>query len=299
MIQEAGKRMQVVIHAGAHHTDEDRLINCLSANREMLARHGTNVPDPQRYRRLVRDVLHQAQDTGLAPNARDILVDAISNEGAVDRLVLSNPGFFGTPKMAVSGGVFYGAAEHRLNMFRQLFPDDHLELFIGVVNPATFLPPLLKETEFDTVEALLRGHAAAHLRWSELITRIRTHHPDIPVTVWCNEDTPLIWSQVVRELAGIDPTVGFDGEFSLIEEIMTPAGRERFRGYLASHPGLTEVQKRRVVAAFLDKFADEAAIEEELDAPGWTDALVTALTDLYDEDMYTIQRMQGVQVIAP
>ena len=100
MIQETGKRMQVVIHAGAHHTDEDRLINCLSANREMLARHGTNVPDPQRYRRLVRDVLHHAQDSGLAPDARDVLVDAISNEGAVDRLVLSNPGFFGTPKMA-------------------------------------------------------------------------------------------------------------------------------------------------------------------------------------------------------
>jgi hypothetical protein len=119
------------------------------------------------------------------------------------------------------------------------------------------------------------------------------------VTVWSNEDTPLIWSQVVRELAGIDPTVGFDGEFSLIEEIMTPAGRERFRGYLASHPGLTEVQKRRVVAAFLDKFADEAAIEEELDAPGWTDAHVAMLTELYDEDMYAVQRIQGVQVIAP
>ncbi|EAQ27034.1 hypothetical protein [Roseovarius sp. 217] len=299
MKQKTGKRMQVVIHAGAHHTDDDRLINCLSANREMLAEHGTNVPDPQRYRRLVRDILHQAQDSGLAPDARDILVDAISNEGAVDRLVLSNPGFFGTPKMAVGGGTFYGAAEHRLNLFRQLFPDDQIELFLGVVNPATFLPPLLRQTEFDTIEALLRGYDVAQLRWSELVTRIRTHHPDIPVTVWCNEDTPLIWSQVVRELAGIDPTVQFEGEFSLLEEIMTPAGLERFRGYVAAHPGMTEVQKRRVVAAFLDKFADEAAIEEELDVPGWTDAVVGTLTELYDEDMFTVQRIQGVQVITP
>lgn len=291
--------MQVVIHAGAHHTDEDRLINCLSANRDMLAEQGTNVPDPHRYRRLVRDILHQAQDGGLASDARDILVDAISNEGAVDRLVLSNPGFFGTPRMAVGGGVFYGAAEHRLSLFRQLFPDDQIELFIGLVNPATFLPPLLKQTDYDTIEGLLRGHEAVHMRWSELIARVRARHPDIPVTVWCNEDTPLIWSQVVREMAGIDPTVAFEGEFSLIEEIMTPPGLERFRGYLASHPGMTEVQKRRVVAAFLDKFADEAAIEEELDVPGWTDALVGTLTELYDEDMFTIGRMEGVQVIAP
>ncbi|WP_297774022.1 hypothetical protein [uncultured Roseovarius sp.] len=291
--------MQVVIHAGAHHTDEDRLIGCLSANRTMLAEYGTNVPDPSRYRRLLRDILHQAQQTGLGADARDILVDAISEEGAVDRLVLSNPGFFGTPKMSVGSGRFYGAAELRLGLFRQLFPDDQLELFLGLANPATFLPALMAGTEFDTMEGLLRGCEATDLRWSEMIARVRKAHPDIPVTVWCNEDTPLIWAQVVREMAAIDPTVSFKGEFSLIEEIMTGPGLERFHAYMAAHPGMSEVQKRRVIAAFLDKFADEGAIEQELDVPGWTDELVSSLTEIYDEDIFEIERIQGVQIIAP
>jgi len=291
--------MQVVIHAGAHSTDDDRLVNCLSDNREILAEFGTNVPDPGKYRRLVRDTLHQAQDSGLSADARDVLVDAISHEGAVDRLVLSNAVFFGTPKMAVGGGQFYGAAEARLGLFRQMFPDDDIELFFAIRNPATFLPALLDNTPHKVMEKLLRGSDPTHMRWSEMVARIRNSHPDIPVTIWCNEDTPLIWSQVVREVAGIDPTVEFTGEFSLLMEIMTRPGQQRFKAYMERHPGMTEVQKRRVITAFLDKFADEDAIEEELDVPGWTAELIDELTETYDEDVYEIERIQGVQMITP
>jgi hypothetical protein len=54
-----------------------------------------------------------------------------------------------------------------------------------------------------------------------------------------------------------------------------------------------------VVAAFLDKFADEAAIEEELDVPGWDTPLVDRLSALYDADIETIAAMDGVTFIAP
>ncbi|MDT8328702.1 MAG: hypothetical protein RQ750_15190 [Roseovarius sp.] len=291
--------MQVVIHAGAHNTDDDRLVNCLSDNRELLARYGTNVPEPLNYRRLIRDILHQANDGGLSKDARDVVVDAISHDGAIDRLVLSNPGFFGTPKMAVGVGLFYAPAELRLDLFRQMFPDDEIELFFAIRNPATFLPSLLDKTPFTAIDELLRGTDPTHMRWSEMVARIRNSHPDIPVTVWCNEDTPLIWSQVVREIAGIDPNVEFSGEFSILLDIMTRPGQQRFKAYMDSHPGMTEVQKRRVITAFLDKFADEDAIEEELDLPGWTAELVETLTEIYDEDVYEIERVQGVQMITP
>jgi hypothetical protein len=54
-----------------------------------------------------------------------------------------------------------------------------------------------------------------------------------------------------------------------------------------------------VIAAFLDKFALDDEIEEELDMPGWTEALVDDLSDQYDEDVLAIQRMPGVTMIAP
>ena len=73
----------------------------------------------------------------------------------------------------------------------------------------------------------------------------------------------------------------------------------RFDSYLEKHPGMTEMQKRRVISAFLDKFANEDAIEEELDLPGWTDETVDELSDLYDDDLYNIGRIPGITLLSP
>ena len=175
----------------------------------------------------------------------------------------------------------------------------HFELFFAIRNPATFMPALLAKTNFNTIEDIFRGYDPFSFRWSELFERIRAQVPDIPITVWCNEDTPLIWAEVVREMAALEPTVGFEGEFSLLAEIMTEAGMKRFRAYVAERPGMSEIQKRRVISAFLDKFADDEAVEEEYDIEGWTADKIDRLTDLYEEDIYAIQRVPGVTMISP
>jgi hypothetical protein len=294
-----GLRMQVVIHAGAHMTDEDRLIKCLTANRDLLAERGTHVPSVTRYRKLLRDMLHTAAHTGLSPDARSVAHDAIIEDDTADRLILSNHGFFGTPRMAASGGVLYSAADVRMAAFHQIFAGDEIELCLATRNPASFLPAMFREAPQTSMADYLNGVAPTVIRWSELIARLKQAFPDMPITVWCNEDTPLIWGQVVREIAGLDPNTEFEGEFSLLFEIMSEAGRARFRKYMSDHPGMTEAQKRRVIVAFLDKFAEETAIEEELDVPGWTDEMINRLTDLYDEDIYEIERIPGVNLISP
>ena len=291
--------MQLVLHAGAHITDEDKLIKCLTSNQSMLAERGTQVPHPTQYRKLMRDILHAGLDGGVAADTRDVILDALAMDGTPDRLVLSNPGFFGTPKMAASGGDFYSSAGARLNVFQQIFDGDEIELFMAICNPATFLPAILQQTNFDSIGTYLGGTDPREMRWSEMISRMRTAAPDIPITIWCNEDTPLIWGQLLREMASLEPTVNIEDEHVLLREIMTKPGVERFEQYLASHPDMTEIQKRRVIVAFLDKFAEEDAIEEELDLPGWTEDMVEELTDLYDEDVYAIGRIPGITLIAP
>lgn len=291
--------MQVVIHAGAHMTDEDRLIKCLAANRELLAERGTHVPSPTRYRKLLRDMLHAAADTGLSPDAREVAHDAIVDDDTADRIILSNHGFFGTPRMAASGGVLYSAADARMAAFHQIFAGDQIELFLAIRNPAAFLPAMFNDAPQSTMDDYLNGAEPTTIRWSELIGRLRHAFPEMPITVWCNEDTPLIWGQIIREIAGLDPNTEFKGEFSLLFEIMSKPGLARFRSYMNAHPGMTEAQKRRVIVAFLDKFAEETAIEEELDVSGWTEDLIDRLTELYDEDMYEIQRIPGINMISP
>jgi len=291
--------MQIALHAGAHATDEDRLITCLRRNQARMARSGVGVPPPSSYRKLLRDILNSAEGTGLAGDARDMVLDAIGDTGGVDRLILSNQGFFGTQKMAVSGSVFYPAAEARLGLLQQLFAGDEIALFLGIRNPAMFLPALLEGTSFTTVAELVRDGDPERLRWSHLVERIRSAFPDIPVTVWCNEDTPLAWGQILREMTGIDASMQIEGEFALLSEIMTQAGFQRFAAYLGDHPDLTETQKQRVIAAFLDKYADADAIEVELDLPGWNAGIIDRLTAIYDADLDAIRRQSGVRVIAP
>ncbi len=291
--------MQVVIHAGAHITDEDRLVNCLVANRDALAEIGTNVPVPSSYRKLIRDLMHTAKRAGLSDETRDVVMDSILHGAAVDRLVVSNAGFFGTPKMAVSAGVLYGAAEERLAFLRRIFQGDQVELFLAICNPATYLPAMYPFSTMDSFDEFMRGLDPRSVRWSEMISRLRDAYPDMPITVWCNEDLPLIWSEVIREMAGMHPAATFEGEFTLLEEIMSKKGMDRFSTYLKSHPGMTEFQKRRVVSAFLDKFARDEAIEEELDIPGWDNEMIDQLTEIYDEDLYKIQAIPAINLITP
>ena len=99
----------------------------------------------------------------------------------------------------------------------------------------------------------------------------------------------------MREIAGLELGQGIIGEFDLLREIMSTEGMRRFEAYLQSHPDMTEMQKRRVISAFLDKFA----LEEEVDLAGWDDDLMDDMTDVYDEDMLEVQRIPGVTLIAP
>lgn len=292
--------MQVVIHAGAHTTDENRLVHCLIKNRDMLNEIGTNVPSTGDYHKLIRDVMQTALKTGIADDARDLVLGSVLQGNAIDRLVLSNSGFFGTPKMVTGQeGQLYSASVERLDILRRLFSYDETELFFAICNPATFLPALFDKVPITDFNNFMRGSDPKQVRWSELLSRLRAEFPDLPITVWCNEDLPLIWGEVIRQMAGLDPTAAFEGEFALLDEIMSETGMKRFHAYMASHPGMSETQKRRVIAAFLDKFARDEAIEEELDIPGWTDELIEELTELYDEDLFVIQSLPGINLITP
>ncbi|MFC6687602.1 hypothetical protein [Jhaorihella thermophila] len=291
--------MQIVFHAGAHVTDEDRLLKCLLRDRDALTARGVSVPGPRRYRPLIKNAFAAMEEAEPAEDARDVLIDAILDEEIADRVFLSNEHFFGSRRFAVIDNQFYPLAEQRLRHLRSLFPQDQIELFMAIRNPATFVPALLRDAAPRTVRTVLETSDPRALRWSDLFVRIRAAVPDVSITVWCNEDTPLIWGQILREAAGLEPTEEVSGALDLIAEIMKESGFRRLQDYLAKAPPMTEVHRRRVLAAFLDKYAREDAVEEELDLAGWTEELVEELTEDYDDDVARIQHIPGVNLIAP
>ncbi|SPF81952.1 hypothetical protein [Pseudoprimorskyibacter insulae] len=293
--------MRIILHGGVHCTDDDKLLKVLLRNADRFRASGTAIPGPGRYRALLSDTLATLGDNRPSPEARDVLMDAILSEDSdkVERMVLSHENIFCVPKLMFSGGRYYRNAEMRLRAMSEMFAGDQLELYLALRNPATLLPAVLAVTPHETVGNLLGGIDPLHLRWSHLIERIRMELPDMPITVWCNEDTPLLWGELIRRIAGVPAGSKIAGAFDLLTEIMMPEGMKRFRAYLAENPELNEAQRRRAKLAFLDKYARDDVIEEELDVPGWDEAFIDKLTEIYDEDLEMISTMDGVTVIDP
>ncbi len=293
--------MQLVLHTGAHYTDEDKLLKSLGKNREFLSSRGVSLPKPRSYRKSIRDFLNNARTTVFDEAARNTILSGMIDTSVdePDRVIVSNSNFFCVPRLAIRDNLYYPQAAERLQDFCNLFHGDEIEVFMAIRNPATFLPALKASTPDRSDAEMTDGLTPTALRWSELIQRMREGAPNVSLTVWCNEDTPMIWEQLLRELSGLEATPPLEGGNDLLHEIMSPEGLDRFAAYMDKHPGMTEIQKRRVIAAFMDKFALEDEIEEELDFNDWTEEYIDTLTDIYDEDVYHISRIPGVTLITP
>lgn len=291
--------MDIAFHIGANCTDEDRLLKTLLKNAGMFTDHGVKVPGPGKYRRLIRETIQNLDGAAPAPDTRSILLDAILDDETPRRLVLSNANFICIANRVFDNGAFYEQTEAKVRALTQLFPEDRIELFLGIRNPATFLPVAFGESKAGTIDAYLKGVHPTQIRWSDVVRRIRYAAPNSKLTVWCNEDTPLLWAELVRSISGIAPSAKITGGFDLLAAIMSPEGMNRFLNYLRTHPPKTESQKRRVIMAFLDKYAIEDEIEEEVDLPGMTGEMVMELSELYDQDVNLMAQMEDVNFILP
>lgn len=268
-------------------------------NAATFAKQGVKVPGPYKYRRLIRETIQAIDDAPLAPDTREILIDAILDDEQCNRLVMSHEKFMCVNRRIFENGIFYDLAEQKLTGLARLFPDDEIEIFLGLRNPATFLPAVFKDVDGVKFEEFMQGVDPLDLRWSDLIARIRKILPKASITTWCNEDTPMIWSQLIRELAGVDPLTRITGGFDLLSTIMSAEGMKKFLYYLKTNPPQTEAQKRRIIGGFLERYALEDEVEDIIDIPGWTSSTVAQLTENYSEDMRRIETMPGVNFVAP
>lgn len=291
--------MKLVLHTGVHFTEEDRMMKCLLRNADDFAAKGVVVPGHSKYRGILRETLNAMVKAPASDMARDVLMDAMVDESEAERIILSDANFFRTPKTAVEQGMFYPAAPVRMMRLAQIFEGDEVEIFFGIRNPATLLPVLYDKAEKKDPADFWGGRDPRDVLWSQMVQLLRDAVPDVPITIWCNEDTPLIWAHIIRQMAGIGDDQKIIGGFDLLSSIMSAEGMKRFRAYLKDHPVMTEHQKRRAIAAFLDKYALEGEVEEELDMPGWTEALVDEMSDIYDADVARIAAIPGVRVLMP
>lgn len=290
--------MRIVYHLGAHCTDEERLLRCLLKNRGALAEEGIIVPGPAKYRALLRDTAATLKGQPADRDTQALILDQVMTEDRANRLILSWDNFLGYAQGSVRDNI-YGSGAIRMNAFCQIFPGIKPEFHLAIRNPATFLPAVSEKQSGRSFEEFIQDVDVENLRWSTLVASLCSISPDVPVTVWCDEDTPLLWPEILQAVSGHSDRLVLTETDDLLASIMSPDGMQRMEAYMATHPPQNAAQRRKIVSAFLDKFALPEQIEMEFEMPGWDDDLITRVTDAYDLDVARIMAMDGVRFLAP
>ena len=291
--------MQIACHLGAPCTDNDALLWSLRRDDEALAKDGICVPRPRRFRRQVGEVTTRLRGSRLDSTHQDQLVKFITSGADTQRLVLSDHRFICMPSRIFFDGGFYTKAGYKTAWLREAFADHEVSFFLAIRNPAGFLSDLLPACEAHTYQTLLNGADPMKIRWSEVVERIRADNPSAPLTVWCHEDAPLIWPQILRAVAGANPAQALSGSHELANGLMDEDGAQKLEAHLAAHPPETDAQRSVAISEHLEKYAREDAMEDEIDLPGWTEDVVDQITADYDADVTRIREIHGVTLLRP
>jgi hypothetical protein len=292
--------MQVVFHLGAPCTDDDLLLQTLIRNRDVLWGEGVAVPPPGRYRAIVRDTARTLKGRPAGPEVQDALLDAIVDDAAtIDRLILSDPRFICINRLVIQGPQIWPMIDRQTTQLRALFPDDAVEFFIGMRDPATHVPQLFKTSRFSDFAEFTQNMQVHAVAWSEMLRRLTMAHPDCPVTVWCNEDTPLIWGELLQDIAAVGMEVPLEGKDVPCSRSWIPPASSGCRNTCARNRPRPRRSAASIVSAFLGRYAVEDRIEQVVSAPGWTEEFMAELSEAYDADMALVAEIPGVTLLTP
>ena len=290
--------MQIAFHLGVHATDGDRLLKTLLNNRAPLLEAGTEIVTPNRYRGLFDDALMALNGAPATVEMEQVLMDTILDHDHSRRAVLSNGGFMGAAGRVVGRGMLYPQMAERVAALINLFPRAECEFFLAMRNPAPLLSDVRPLVAGGDYAALMQGTDPRALRWRDCIGRLLSVLAGRRLVIWCHEDVPMIWPEIVRLAGDIDPDQPLSGALIYMHELLGDAGLPKLRAALAGQAAGDIAGRRRIFADMLQQHALAGIMDQAIDLPGWSQDLVDEITASYRSDIAHISAMPGVEFIS-
>ena len=291
--------MQVAIHAGVAFTDEGRVLNSLKKNQSTLAANGVAFFGPRRYKTTFKPVFDgwetDPNDVTLHQNLKNIL--AAGSE--IERVIFSSESFVGELGATLLEGQLYPLAGQRMALLDEIYHDHEIELFLGLCNPGSFIPKLLMALPEKARADIIKNTDLSCLSWIGMLEDIRDLAPNIQITLWSNEDSPFIWGDVVRAVAGLSEGSVLVDERDLLLSLLDETGQNKFQALTDQDPQLSRASLHDNMARIFEDHGQPERIEEELDLPGWSNEIVDAFSELYEQDIDRLGEMPGVRVFKP
>lgn len=291
--------MQIAFHIGVHATDGDRLLKALLKNRGWLLKNQTEIVPPGRHRGLFEEALTSLNGGAATDEMEQIMLDAVLDSENPERVIFSSPSFMGAPGRAVTKGGLYGQMARRVAALSNLFPSAKSEFFVAIRNPATLICDVLQQFSGGDYETLMQGHIPQDLRWRNPIQQVIKMAQGRRIVIWCHEDVPLIWPEVLRLIARMPPDAPLQDAMVYIDEIIDDSGKAELQKALAGRDQLSIAQRRSIYADILSRHAAQDSMFQNIDLPGWTQDLVDQVTENYHADVAEIAVLPGVEFVFP
>lgn len=291
--------MQMVFHMGVHTTDGDRLLKTLLNNRSALQKAGTEVVTPNRHRGMFDEALKSLNGGTSTPEMEQIMLDAMLDSDDTSRVVMSTPTFMGAPGRAVGQEGIYPQMAPRAAALARLFPSAQAEFHIALRNPATLLTDVLPQVANGNYTALMQGCHPHQLRWRVTIQNLVRAAQGRRMVLWCHEDVPLIWPEVLRLVGGLPQNVPLAGGLLYMHEILGDVGIARLRDAMGGQDQISVTQRRQIYSDVLTSHALPGMLDQVIELPGWTQEIVDQVTENYRSDIAEIAVLPGVEFVLP
>ena len=291
--------MQLVIHAGFAFTDEGRLFQSLHANKRGLTRHGATVLRPRRFWRNFAPVLQTLWTESPTSELQTQLQQLLTIEADTTRMILSSDSFLGVKPVAIHDGQFYPFAGQRLASLDRVLGDTEIEVFLSLLNPGVFIPKVLRSLTDSQCQNIFNNTDLSCLSWLSVIEDIRDLAPNVKLTLWSNEDTPLIWGDILRAMGGLPDGVPLNDEYGLLNSLLNPTGQRVALSLAEQKPVLEREIFQSELMRLLQDYSEPGKLEEEIDLPGWSDEVLSAFSELYEQDLFQIRNMPDIRFLTP
>ena len=290
--------MQILLHLGAHCTDEGLLLRSILRNRSTLAREGIGVPGPSRYRELLGEVSTSLRGAPASDETEAMILEAIRDDDTAERIVLSNENFLCRANVVIGEDGLYPRIG-KSAWLRNCFPGHEVEFALALRNPALLIPDLMSRLDAEARAAMEGLLHYERLRWTDVLIEMLAANPGCPILVWRHEDTPYIWSELLREITAHDPFTRLDGAFEMIEHLITDEGLGRLDDFLSRHGDMTEARRRKTIAAFIEAHPARPDAPPAPPLPGWSDDTEALLTQAYEDDVTELRALPGITFLEP
>ena len=285
--------MRLILHLGAHGTDDGLIAGWIARNRGALGSMGIAAPEPQDFVTRVAKALDVAAKH--EPLAREeALLRGLGASARRRWMVVSAPDLLGPATDVVSAEGFYAkAVVRRLSDLHSLFPRCRITVLLAVRGASALLPRLAPQAP-DFLTERLPLLALDTLPWARLVASLRHHLPHARTVIWRQEDLAQVWPAVLTQIVGPERIVPPAGLVDFAALALGAEARVRLLRYLTRNPPRRLHQLKRMAEAFGSRYGTCApqALPETL--PAWVGVELMRLDAGYGTEWDDICARDGV-----